>query len=68
MDIRRLELLRELARTATDVGGESGATVTGFLDFGKIMGAALVVAGIETVLVTALCTLLVIALWRFVWP
>jgi hypothetical protein len=43
---------------AADVGGESGASVTGFLDFGKIMGAALVVAGIETVLVTALCTLL----------
>ena len=47
-----------IPRTATDVGGESGASVTSFLDFGKIMGAALVVAGIETVLVTALGTLM----------
>ena len=47
-----------ITRTATDVGGESGASVTSFLDFGKIMGAALVVAGIETVLVTALGTLM----------
>jgi hypothetical protein len=51
-------IIDQITRTATDVGGESGATVTGFLDFGRIMGAALVVAGIETVLVTALCTLL----------
>jgi Transmembrane domain of unknown function (DUF3566) len=51
-------IIDAITRTATDVGGESGATVSGFLDFGKIMGAALVVAGIETVLVTALCTLL----------
>lgn len=51
-------IIDAITRTATDVGGESGATVTGFLDFGKVMGAALVVAGIETVLVTALCTLL----------
>jgi hypothetical protein len=51
-------IIDAITRTATDVGGESGASVTGFLDFGKIMGAALVVAGIETVLVTALCTLL----------
>ncbi len=47
-----------ITRTATEVGGESGATVTSFLDFGKIMGAALVVAGIETVLLTALCTII----------
>ncbi len=51
-------IIDAITRTATDVGGESGASVTGFLDFGKIMGAALVVAGIETVLVTALCTLM----------
>jgi Transmembrane domain of unknown function (DUF3566) len=51
-------IIDAITRTATDVGGESGASVTGFLDFGKIMGAALVVAGIETVLVTAFCTLL----------
>ena len=51
-------IIDAITRTATDVGGESGASVTGFLDFSKIMGAALVVAGIETVLVTALCTLL----------
>jgi len=47
-----------ITRTATEVGGESGASVTNFLDFGKIMGAALVVAGIETVLLTALCTII----------
>ncbi len=50
-------VLDAITRTATDVGGESGASVTGFLSFGKVMGVALVVAGIETVLVTALCTL-----------
>ncbi|MCU0263367.1 MAG: DUF3566 domain-containing protein [Candidatus Nanopelagicales bacterium] len=51
-------IIGAITRTATDVGGETGASVSGFLDFGRIMGAALVVAGIETVLVTALCTLL----------
>lgn len=51
-------VLDAITRTATDVGGDSGASVSNYLDFGKIMGAALVVAGIETVLVTALCTLL----------
>lgn len=47
-----------ITRTATDVGGESGASVSSYLDLGKVMGAALVVAGIQTVLVTALCTLM----------
>ena len=47
-----------ITRTATDVGGESGASVSNYLDLGKVMGAALVVAGIQTVLVTALCTLM----------
>lgn len=51
-------IIEAITSTATEVGGESGAAVSGFLDFGKIMGAALVVAGIETVLVTALCTLM----------
>ena len=51
-------VLDAITRTATDVGGESGASVSSYLDFGRIMGAALVVAGIEVVLVTALCTLL----------
>lgn len=50
-------VLDAITRTATDVGGESGASVSGFLSFGKVMGVALVVAGIQTVLVTALCTL-----------
>lgn len=50
-------IIEAISRTATDVGGESGATVTGFLELGRIMGAALVIAGIETVLVTALATL-----------
>ena len=47
-----------ITRTATDVGGESGASVSSYLDLGKVMGAALVVAGIQTVLLTALCTLM----------
>ena len=47
-----------ITRTAADVGGESGASVSSYLDLGKVMGAALVVAGIQTVLVTALCTLM----------
>ncbi len=51
-------VLDAITRTATDVGGESGASVSSYLDFGRIMGVALVVAGIETVLVTALSTLL----------
>jgi Transmembrane domain of unknown function (DUF3566) len=46
-----------ISRTATDVGGDSGASVSGLLDFGRVMGLALVVAGIETVLLTALGTL-----------
>ncbi len=51
-------IIDAISRTATDVGGESGETVSGFLEFGRIMGAALIVAGIETVLVTALATLM----------
>ncbi len=51
-------VLDAITRTATDVGGESGASVSTYLDFGRIMGAALVVAGLETVLVTILFTLL----------
>jgi hypothetical protein len=51
-------IIDAITRTATDVGGESGASVSNLLDFGRIMGAALVVAGIETVLVTALATLM----------
>ena len=50
-------VLDAVTRTATDVGGESGANVSAFLSFSKVMGAALIVAGIETVLVTALATL-----------
>lgn len=46
-----------LTRTATDVGGESGANVGNMLSFSKVMGVSLVLAGIETVLVTALVTL-----------
>lgn len=46
-----------ITRTATDVGGESVAGVTSFLDFSKMMGLALVLAGIETVLLTAMATL-----------
>ncbi len=51
-------IIDAISRTATDVGGDSGQTVSGFLEFGRIMGAALIVAGIETVLVTALATLM----------
>jgi hypothetical protein len=51
-------IIGAITRTATDVGGDSAASVTSYLDFDRIMGAALVVAGIETVLVTALSTLL----------
>ena len=51
-------VIAAITRTATDVGGESGASVSSYLDLGKVMGAALVVAGIQTVLVTALCTLM----------
>lgn len=50
-------VLDAITRTATDVGGESGASVSTFLGFGKVMGAALVLAGVETVLLTALATL-----------
>jgi hypothetical protein len=50
-------VLDAITRTATDVGGESGASLTSFLDFGRVMGVALVVAGVETVLLTALATL-----------
>ncbi len=50
-------VLDAITRTATDVGGESGASVTSFLEFGRVMGAGLIIAGIETVLVTALATL-----------
>ena len=46
-----------ITRTATDVGGDSAAGVTSYLSLGKVMGASLVLAGIETVLVTALATL-----------
>ena len=46
-----------ITRTATDVGGESAAGLTSFLDFSKMMGLALVLAGIETVLLTAMATL-----------
>ncbi len=46
-----------ITRTATDVGGASAAGVTSYLSLGKVMGASLVLAGIETVLVTALATL-----------
>lgn len=51
-------IIGAITRTATDVGGDSAASVTSYLDFDRIMGAALVIAGIETVLVTALSTLL----------
>jgi hypothetical protein len=50
-------VLDAITRTATDVGGESGASVSSFLSLSKVMGAGLVIAGIETVLVTALATL-----------
>jgi hypothetical protein len=50
-------VLDAVTRTATDVGGESGANVSAFLSFSKVMGAALVIAGIEAVLVTSLGTL-----------
>ena len=46
-----------ITRTATDVGGQSGASVSSFLDLSKVMGLALVLAGIETVLLTAMATL-----------
>lgn len=50
-------VLDAITRTATEVGGESGSSLGGFLELGRVMGAALVLAGIETVLVTALSTL-----------
>jgi hypothetical protein len=50
-------VLDAITRTATDVGGPSGASVGNLLDFGRVMGFGLVVAGIETVLITALATL-----------
>ena len=50
-------VLDAITRTATDVGGDSGASVGNFLDFGRVMGVGLVIAGIETVLITALATL-----------
>lgn len=46
-----------LTRTATEVGGSGGSTVGGFLSFSKVMGVALLLAGIETILTTALITL-----------
>lgn len=50
-------VLDAITRTATEVGGESGSSVGGFLQLGRVMGVALVLAGIETVLITALSTL-----------
>lgn len=50
-------VLDAISRTATDVGGTSGASVSSFLGFGKVMGAGLVLAAIETVLLTAMATL-----------
>jgi hypothetical protein len=50
-------VLDAISRTATDVGGESGESVSALLDFGRIMGFGLVIAGIETVLITSLATL-----------
>lgn len=50
-------VLGAISRTATEVGGESGSSVSGFLELGRVMGVALVLAGIETVLITALSTL-----------
>lgn len=50
-------VLDAITRTATDVGGESGATVGNYLSLSRVMGASLVLAGIETVLLTVLATL-----------
>lgn len=50
-------IIDAITRTASDVGGESGASVSSYLNLGRVMGAGLVLAGIETVLVTALSTL-----------
>ena len=50
-------VLDAITRTATDVGGESGASVSNLLDFSRVMGFGLLLAGIETVLITALATL-----------
>jgi hypothetical protein len=50
-------VLEAITRTAADVGGDSGIGVTNFLTFGRVMGVAMVIAGVETVLVTALATL-----------
>lgn len=46
-----------LTRTASEVGGQGGSAVGGFLSFSKVMGVALLLAGIETILTTALITL-----------
>lgn len=50
-------VLDAITRTATDVGGQSGASVGNYLSLSKVMGASLVLAGIETVLMTVLATL-----------
>lgn len=50
-------VLDAITRTATDVGGQSGATVGNYLSLSKVMAVALVLAGIETVLMTVLATL-----------
>ncbi|MGB8020457.1 MAG: DUF3566 domain-containing protein [Candidatus Nanopelagicales bacterium] len=50
-------VLDAITRTATDVGGDSGASVGNYLSLSRVMGASLVLAGIETVLMTVLATL-----------
>lgn len=50
-------VLDAITRTATEVGGDSGSSVSGLLELSRVMGLALVLAGVETVLVTALSTL-----------
>ncbi|MGV1004815.1 MAG: DUF3566 domain-containing protein [Candidatus Nanopelagicales bacterium] len=46
-----------LTRTATEVGGDGGGSLGSLLSFSKVMGVALILAGIETILTTALLTL-----------
>lgn len=50
-------VIEAITRTASDVGGESAASLGSYLSFSKVMGVAMVLAGVETVLVTALATL-----------
>ncbi len=50
-------VISAVTRTATDVGGENGATITSFLEFSKVMGIGLIIAGFEVVLVTIVSTL-----------